>query len=195
MRCAVNAGFGLAFAGSHREDVQEYLTTVIETKGDKLEDMEEIALAAISLGLVYVGSCNEEVTMIILQRLMESKPIELNTYHARMMCLGLGLLYLGKQDKVDVIVEAVKTIEHKISDFAQIVLETCAYAATGNVLQVQKLLHKCAEHVTTKAEGSRSSLLSHVPPSCLPSCLPSVLPSHVFCVCVCPERLTLDSSR
>jgi len=69
------------------------------------------------------------------------------------MCLGLGLLYLGKQDKVDVIVEAVKTIEHKISDFAQIVLETCAYAATGNVLQVQKLLHKCAEHVTTKEEG------------------------------------------
>eukprot|EP00953_Heterococcus_sp_UTEX-ZZ885_P003236 2270-Heterococcus_DN1.PRE.1 len=36
-------------------------------------------------------------------------------------------------------VEAVKTIEHSIGKFTEVVLEGCAYAATGNVLKVQKV--------------------------------------------------------
>jgi len=72
---------------------------------------------------------------------------DLNQPIAKLMCVGLGVLFLGKQDKVDATIEALKTIEHKIVKFACVVLETCAYAGTGNVLQVQKLLHLCAQHL------------------------------------------------
>lgn len=54
----------------------------------------------------------------------------------RFLCLGLGLLYLGKQEKADVMLEAVRTVEHKRGRYAEITLNTCAYAGTGNVLKV-----------------------------------------------------------
>jgi 26S proteasome regulatory subunit N1 len=36
----------------------------------------------------------------------------------------------------------------KYADFVELVVETCAYAGSGNVLKVQKMLHLCAEHKT-----------------------------------------------
>lgn len=41
----------------------------------------------------------------------------------------------------------IKTIDHKVAKYAEISLRTCAYANTGNVLEVQKMLHECAEHL------------------------------------------------
>ena len=55
----------------------------------------------------------------------------------RFLCLGLGLLYLGKQERADVMLEAVRTVEHKRGRYAEITLNTCAYAGTGNVLKVR----------------------------------------------------------
>jgi 26S proteasome regulatory subunit N1 len=38
-------------------------------------------------------------------------------------------------------------LEHKnMAEFVGLVMETCAYAGSGNVLVIQKLLHLCAEH-------------------------------------------------
>jgi 26S proteasome regulatory subunit N1 len=54
----------------------------------------------------------------------------------RFLCLGLGLLYLGKQERADVMLEAVRTVDHKRGRYAEITLNTCAYAGTGNVLKV-----------------------------------------------------------
>ena len=34
----------------------------------------------------------------------------------------------------------------KTAAFCGLVVETCAYAGSGNVLKVQKMLHLCAEH-------------------------------------------------
>lgn len=56
-----------------------------------------IAFAAISLGLVFVGSCNEEVAQAIIFALMDRNESELGEPLARLLPLGLGLLYLGKQ--------------------------------------------------------------------------------------------------
>lgn len=49
-------------------------------------------------------------------------------------------------------VQIVKTIEHRMGRYTQVVLDTCAYAGTGNVLKVQELLHLCAEHLDDQAE-------------------------------------------
>jgi hypothetical protein len=64
----------------------------------------------------------------------------------------LGLLYLGQTEKADTMLEAVRTVEHKRGKYLEVTLETCAYAGSGNVLKVQKLLKSCAERLTENAE-------------------------------------------
>lgn len=53
-------------------------------------------MTALALGFVFVGSCDGEVTMAILQTMMEREEAELKEKWARFMSLGLALLYLGK---------------------------------------------------------------------------------------------------
>ncbi|EQC40714.1 26S proteasome regulatory subunit N1 [Saprolegnia diclina VS20] len=157
IRCASCLGLGIAYAGSSREDVSELLIPVV-SHADENADIQEVAYAALALGMVEVGTCDEEAGSVIMQRLMESTDAELDSSCARFLCLGLGLLYLGRQERVDAMLEAAKTISHRISKYLSITLETCAYAGTGNVLKVQSLLRECATHyVDDVKEGAHQS--------------------------------------
>jgi hypothetical protein len=64
---------------------------------DAKAPLDVIAFAAISLGLVCVGSCNEVVAHAIILSLMERSKSDLQDPLTRFLPLGLGLLYLGKQ--------------------------------------------------------------------------------------------------
>ena len=59
---------------------------------------------------------------------------------------------LGLQDASDATLETLKAIEYPISRQAQILVEVCSFAATGNVLRIQKLLHLCGEHLEAMKE-------------------------------------------
>merc|ERR1712232_1404696 len=61
--------------------------------------------------------------------------------------------------KADAMLEAVRTVEHKISKYAAILLDTCAYAGSGNVLKIQEMLHQCAEHLTEDAEHQAAAVI------------------------------------
>ncbi|KNZ81635.1 26S proteasome regulatory subunit rpn-1 [Termitomyces sp. J132] len=138
-------GLGLAYAGSHREDLLPFLLPHV---ADDSVSMEIASLAALALGFIFVGSENGEVTGTILQTLMEkAEDKSLDEKWARFMALGLGLLYLGLQDASDATIETLKVIEHPISKTAQIIVEACAFAGSGNVLKVQAMLHHCDEHI------------------------------------------------
>ncbi|KAH8965711.1 hypothetical protein BDL97_04G130400 [Sphagnum fallax] len=137
-------GLGLAYAGSQREEVLELLTPIVH---DFKVGIEVAGFAALSLGLVYVGSCNEDVAQSIILALMDRSEAELGEPLAHFLCLGLGLLYLGKQDAVDATMEVAKTLHEKISQFCQVTLDSCAYAGTGNVLKVQAFLSLCGDHL------------------------------------------------
>jgi 26S proteasome regulatory subunit N1 len=63
--------------------------------GDETLTMSLAGLAALSLGFVFVGSCNGEIAGTILQTMMERDPSQLTDKWARFMALGLALLYLG----------------------------------------------------------------------------------------------------
>ena len=43
----------------------------------------------------------------------------------------------------------MKAIDHPISKTAQILVEACAFAGTGNVLKIQAMLHHCDEHINS----------------------------------------------
>jgi 26S proteasome regulatory subunit N1 len=97
--------------------------------------------------MIFCGSCDEDATESIIQILLEKQESDLEHSFTRIFALGLGLLYLGQQSKVETTLEVIKCLEHKnMSEFVSLVIETCAYAGSGNVLKIQKLLHQCAEH-------------------------------------------------
>lgn len=64
---------------------------------DAKAPLDVIAFASLSLGMIYVGSCNEEVAQSIIFALMDRSEAELGDALTRFLPLGLGLLYLGKQ--------------------------------------------------------------------------------------------------
>eukprot|EP00566_Odontella_aurita_P002490 CAMPEP_0113572108 /NCGR_PEP_ID=MMETSP0015_2-20120614/25918_1 /TAXON_ID=2838 /ORGANISM="Odontella" /LENGTH=932 /DNA_ID=CAMNT_0000475117 /DNA_START=74 /DNA_END=2872 /DNA_ORIENTATION=+ /assembly_acc=CAM_ASM_000160 len=152
MKCAACTGLGIAYAGSAREEVMDLLLPVVESSEGGATNMLEVSLAGLALGMIYAGKCDETVGSTIVQRLMEGTEEELDHSHARFLCLGLGLLFLGRMEMADAMLEALRTIEHKIAKYAAIVLETCAYAGTGNVLKIQEMLHHCTEHISEDAD-------------------------------------------
>lgn len=150
-------GLGIAYAGAQREELMEMFTPIVaNTEG---ANIAEVSFAALALGMIYVGTCNDEIGGILVERLMESSDAELDDNVSRFLCLGLGLVYLGKTEKADAVLEAVRTVEHKASKYAEITLESCAYAGTGSVLTVQKMLRLCAEHLTENAEHQAVAVL------------------------------------
>ncbi|GAB9463320.1 26S proteasome non-atpase regulatory subunit 2 [Globisporangium polare] len=157
IRCASCLGLGIAYAGSGREDVSELLIPVV-SHADENADIQEVSYAALALGMVEVGTCDEEAGSVLMQRLMESSDTELDASCSRFLALGLGLLYLGRQERVEAMLEAAKTIEHKISKYLAITLETCAYAGSGNVLKIQQLLRSCAEHIEDPEAAQHQSV-------------------------------------
>lgn len=125
-------GIGIAYAGTNEETVQELLLPIVE---DAEASVDLVSLSALSLGLVFVGSTNSEIAQAILQVFMmrgEDSTFTNNTL-SRFLCLALGLLYLGKQEQMEVILEAVKAISNEsLSKYATNTLVSCAYAGTGN---------------------------------------------------------------
>ena len=90
-------GLGLAYAGSHREDILDLLLPLV---ADDAVTMEIASLAALAVGFIFTGSENGEATGTILQMLMERAEREdksLDEKWARFIALSLGLLYLGKR--------------------------------------------------------------------------------------------------
>eukprot|EP00262_Sarcandra_glabra_P006417 TRINITY_DN186_c0_g2_i1.p1 TRINITY_DN186_c0_g2~~TRINITY_DN186_c0_g2_i1.p1 ORF type:complete len:701 (+),score=101.90 TRINITY_DN186_c0_g2_i1:31-2103(+) len=137
-------GLGLAYAGAQNEKIRKRLSPIL---GDTKAPLDVIAFTAISLGLIYVGSCNEEVAQSIIFSLMDRSESELGEPLTRLLPLGLGLLYLGKQESVEATSEVSKTFNEKIRKYCDLTLLSCAYAGTGNVLKVQNLLGHCAQHL------------------------------------------------
>jgi len=159
MKIAACTGLGIAYAGTGREDVMELLLPVVENSEGGPNTFMEVALAGLAMGMVFVGKCDDNVGGTIVQRLMEATDEELDHSHARYLCLGLALLFLGQMEKADAMIEALRTIEHKISKFAVLMLESCAYAGSGNVLKVQEMLHQCTEHLTEDADHQMVAVL------------------------------------
>jgi len=145
MRVASIMGLGLACAGTNKEDLLELLLPIVE---DTSLDMQLSAMAALSLGLIFVGSSNDRVSEAIITTLLdEERQKQLKDKWTRFMSLGLALLFFGRQEEVEVILETLKAIDHPMAKPAAVLAEVCAWAGTGTVLKLQELLHLCNDHI------------------------------------------------
>lgn len=144
-------GLGIAYAGTQRHEVLSHLLPVL---ADTTAPPEICALAAVACGLIAVGSCNGDITCAIIQRLIEdNKELHSSTY-ARFLHLGLGLCFLGCKERTEATMAALEVLPEPQQSLCQTTLSMCAYAATGDVLVVQQMLHICSKHYETENEQS-----------------------------------------
>ncbi|GAA5942710.1 proteasome regulatory particle base subunit RPN1 [Sporobolomyces koalae] len=150
LRVASIIGIGIAYAGSQREDIRELLLPAIS---DTAVSLEIAAISALALGFVFVGTCDGDVTMAVLQTMMEREEAELKEKWGRFMALGLALLYLGRQEASDATIETLKAVEAPLGKVALVLVDMCSYAGTGNVLKIQSALHLCTDHLDAEKES------------------------------------------
>ena len=157
IRTAAIMGLGLAYAGSDKEDLLELLLPLV---GDTSLDMQTSAMAALSLGMIFVGSSNSDVSSAIVETFLnDDRKRQLKDKWTRFMALGLGLLFFGRQEEVDVILETLKAIDHPMSKPTSVLAEICAWAGTGTVLKLQELLHICNDHIEESDDKKGDELL------------------------------------
>lgn len=148
MRIGAIFGLGLAYAGSDRSEIIQLLLPVFADAA-VASNMEIIGVTALALGLICVGSCNDDVTTTLLQTLMEKSEkssLDLKDAFAKFLPLGIGLCFLGKQDAADATIATLEVLPEPFKSMATTLVDICAYAGTGNVLKIQSLLHICSEH-------------------------------------------------
>ena len=60
--------------------------------------------------------------------------------------------FAGQQEKAETPLQALGAMTGPLAQYCVLTVETCAYAGSGNVLKVQKLLGICSEHLEEKNE-------------------------------------------
>jgi 26S proteasome regulatory subunit N1 len=156
VRIGAILGLGLSYAGSARFDLYEIFSEIL---GDPDVSMEVLAITAYSLGLIFVGTCNADIASLVTDILLSKSEESLNHAYTKFMCLGLGLLYLGKQSLADLTLETLKVLQGPYARYAQFTVECCAYAGTGDVLKVQEMLQACGEHLEENNEFQSVAVL------------------------------------
>ncbi|KAF2199897.1 26S proteasome regulatory complex, non-ATPase subcomplex, Rpn1 subunit [Delitschia confertaspora ATCC 74209] len=157
VRMASIMGLGLAYAGSNKEELLEFLLPIVS---DTSIDIKLSAMAALSLGMIFVGSAQSDVTEALMNTLLDDdRNNQLKDKWTRFMALGLALLFFGQQEEVDVILETLKALDHPMSKPTAVLAEVCAWAGTGAVLKIQQLLHICNNHIEEDSEEKKDDEL------------------------------------
>jgi 26S proteasome regulatory subunit N1 len=150
LRATSIMGLGIAYTASNREDLKDLLLPVAS---DASLDLQLSGLAAVALGQIFIGQgakADNDIPSTMIQTLMEMEPEQLKSPWVKLYVLGLALLFFGKQDASDAIVETLKAIEHPIAQDAIVMLSMSSFAGTGEVLRIQQLLRLCAEKPVSK---------------------------------------------
>ena len=176
LKLASVLGLGFAYAGSKREDLMENLTPIILDTSCSLECS---AMAAVSVALIYVSSGSDDIAQAILSTLVERQQsgagaggLDASPFR-NFFAVALGILFLGLQTQADKLIEDISAqVTGPLGEYLKIVLETCAYAGTGDVLKVQQLLHLCAEQESKTIEKPKADDTENTPPTQQESSVP-----------------------
>ncbi|KAK0620373.1 armadillo-type protein [Immersiella caudata] len=157
IRVSAIMGLGLAYAGLYKEEILTHLMPIIT---DSSQEMRVSAMAALACGLVYVGSSHADISEAIITTMLdEDRQSQLTDKWARFLGLALGLLFFGRQEEVDVILETLKAVDHPVAKPTATLASICAWAGTGAVLKIQDLLHTLNEHIEESDEKKGDELL------------------------------------
>ena len=134
-------GLGIAYAGHPSAGAKEALTSRLE---DDLGH-EDLCLTALALGMVCMGTGDEDAVQALSQALMAPGEAVVGSPLAPLLALSLALLFLGRRDEGGAIAELAKAFPPRLASMSGVLIKACAHAGTGNVLAVQELLSLCVD--------------------------------------------------
>lgn len=126
-------GLGAAYAGTRRQDLLELLVPIVTDGGSSCEIQ---AQAALSLGMIFVGALEEDALSAIIETIMYMEDSQKDQTVARYLAVALGLLCMGVQENCEPTLDAIRTMEHPLTKYADIFIQGCAYLGTGNVIKI-----------------------------------------------------------
>jgi len=148
-------GLGLAYAGTGREDVCEFLLGYLSSATVEIQ-----SIAALALGLVFCGCGYSQAAEELGNFLVSVDEAVLKAPTLRFFSLALGLMFLGTGSECENILTAVQMMPEELIAYTSVSVETCAYAGTGNMLMVQKYLgviSDCVRKANEKAEAREAA--------------------------------------
>ena len=154
-------GLGLAAAGSQNKQLHEILNGVLE---DFSYGFEMSAFVSLALGLIFIGSSDEDVFTdlfsILMSRNEGGKAKIFESPFFVIYILGMGLLCLGKQKDNDFMINtllvALEEFSKDMKDYMKTMLISFSYAGSGNVSKVQELMQiiaKSSEEINPKVQA------------------------------------------
>jgi len=146
--CAALA-LGMAYAGSSRAEIVEHLKPAIE---DPMQSIETLGHFALALGLLCVGSADGEIAFPLLTLYDRDVETLKASPYTRLVGIGLGLLYLGKAEEAEVITSTLSALGGDVGKHASTIVEVFSLCNSGSTEDIQKLLHKCNEHLEENDE-------------------------------------------
>ncbi|TGZ85446.1 26S proteasome regulatory complex, non-ATPase subcomplex, Rpn1 subunit [Ascodesmis nigricans] len=152
IKIAAIMGLGISYAGSQREDLRDHLMPIIS---DSTNSLEICAMATLAIGFVFVGSSDGEIAETIIMSLLERDESQFKEKWAHFLSLGLALLFVGKQEDSEVLLEALKIVPGHFGKNTSVLVDACAYAGTGNVIKYQSLLEQCNDHIDTSEDEKK----------------------------------------
>ena len=147
----ISAVFGLALAaaGTQNKKIYEILIGLL---GDFSYGFEMSAFISLALGLIFLGSSDDDIFndlfSILMTRYDDSKGKIFESPFFVIYILGIGLLFLGKQADNDTMLETLVTMESfskEMRDYMKTMLIPFSYAGSGNVSKVQELMQIIAK--------------------------------------------------
>ena len=116
----------------------DFASEEVEDDASEQDHDPRVHIAALALGLIYVGTGEDECAQPMIERLLQCSDAELSKPETRLYMVGLALIYLGCEEGADVARDILSTLSNKaFKDFALITLNACAYAGSGSVLKVR----------------------------------------------------------
>ncbi|KAK1936383.1 putative proteasome 26S regulatory subunit [Babesia divergens] len=137
-------GLAFAYAGSCRENILMQLVP-IAISDDFDYPIHCSCMAAVALGIMFVGSGKQEASEAVIQRLLDMPNGNSNMPVKHLLACSLGLLQLGRMDAAEVVIEALGAVDGMHGRIAAVMVEACAYAGTGDVLCIQRFLKYCSK--------------------------------------------------
>ncbi len=158
----ISAVFGLALAAAGSQNLKLY-DKLLNLLGDLDYGFELSAFISLALGLVFLGSSDENVFndlfSILMTRNDNTKGKIFESPFFVIYILGMGLLCLGKQKDNDFMIETLASIEEfsqEMRDYMKTMLISFSYAGSGNVSKVQELMQiiaKSNEEINPKVQS------------------------------------------
>lgn len=131
----------IAYAGSGRKDVVKLIKPLITAEGTTAR---VLSFAALAIGLIYIGTMRSGMMSKLVDKIVNLKDTEIDDKYVPLLSLGLGLIFYGRQNECEAVLEILSSSEpNKVTEFAKVAIITCAYAGTGDVEQIQKLIRLC----------------------------------------------------